>query len=175
MPLPLSRACLIKKSQEGVIFVWITTELFLSKYIQWKHLNPEYMTMFSPTCTQLSKTTFMLLLWLEKVTRKYSRWNQFISFYKLSSQKCEYHLFLNVNAFSLPISPFVKFIWRRVIRLYSQSTRTRVTLTLIAKCLSVELSFNSRFNDLDLSRPGFQLPIFRMWGECYHRLRDLRG
>ena len=114
MPLPLSRACLIKKSQEGVIFVWITTELFLSKYIQWKHLNPEYMTMFSPTCTQLSKTTFMLLLWLEKVTRKYSRWNQFISFYKLSSQKCEYHLFLNVNAFSLPISPFVKFIWRKL-------------------------------------------------------------
>ena len=110
MPLPVwSRSCFfwthdnLAYSQESVIFVWGTTctEPFLPKYIPLKYQNPEDMTIFYPTCTKLSKTTFMLLPWLEKVTRKYSC-------YKLGSQKREYHLILNVNAFSLPISPLVK-------------------------------------------------------------------
>ena len=195
----------------------------------------------------------MRLLWLEKVTENI----QYISFYKLGSHKREYNLFLNVNAFSLPISPFVKIhlkktwirftcafrfkkfdfpkidcFWRRgclyfclvflshsrifhligdvantgeglqiltctrqlhvwllrswgsltyiipsVTRVivYIVNLRGHMTLTHIAKCLSVELSFNSRSVATGIRAPNLPhvrrglsqiAPPPRQWWKC---------
>ena len=116
MPLPLSRACLITFmffwtsdnlafSQESAIFVWTTTDPFMLIQKTWLY-SLQHVQNWS------KQLKFILLLWLEntsnKLNRKYSIWNQYISFYKLGSQK-RVLFCLAVHAFSLPISPIGKF------------------------------------------------------------------